>query len=205
MVRSQNAVWEHFVKLEKVAHNQYYYVSCKYCENEDVDAPFEGRIPAMRRHLIKCSAYLQRERNNKTTESCSTVCVSNASSKRTRSCDMKLNATKLQKLDQFMDRKLTKAKVKVWHQLLLEMIADCGLSFRWVEQPSVRRMFQFLRPSVVNDLPSRRMLSGKLLEEYSLATRRDIIPRIRSLVDMGCVINFVCDGWADIAKNHILG
>ena len=40
MVRPKNKVWEHFRGLEKVTKNQYYFVSCKYFDNEGMDAPW---------------------------------------------------------------------------------------------------------------------------------------------------------------------
>ena len=57
MVRCHQKVWEHFVKVEKLPKNQYYYVQYKYCENEGMDAPFEGHICSMERHLNTCTAY----------------------------------------------------------------------------------------------------------------------------------------------------
>ena len=44
--------------------------SCKYCDNEGMDAPLEGRIFKMEKHLSKCSAYI--ERNNTGIGHCST-------------------------------------------------------------------------------------------------------------------------------------
>ena len=109
MVRPQNKVWEHFIQLEKVAKNQYYYVSCKYCDNEGMDAPLEGRIFKMEKHLSKCSAYI--ERNNTGIGHCSTSSLPGSSCllKRARSqtqptalSTSKLNTGKLQKITKVM-------------------------------------------------------------------------------------------------------
>ena len=85
MVRTQHKVWEHFVRLEKVSKNQYFYVLCKYCENEGMDNPFEGRIRAMERHIQKCSAYINNNADSTDERCCSTVSASESSLKRLRS------------------------------------------------------------------------------------------------------------------------
>ena len=61
----------------EVTKNQYYFVSCKFCDNEGMDAPLEGQIFEMEKHLSKCSAYIRH--NNTGTGHCSTSSLSGSS------------------------------------------------------------------------------------------------------------------------------
>ena len=91
-------------------------------------------------------------------------------------------------------------------QRMIEMVADSGLPFQWVERPATIRFIESLRPSAVKLLPSRRVLGGKILKETAYRGRNKILPKIKSLVEEdGCNLNFICDGWEDGSKRHILG
>ena len=106
----------------------------------------------------------------------------------------------------FMDRAMSPAEISRLNQRIIKMIADNLMSFNWIERPSTRRFFEVLRPSSVHCMPSRRQLSGKLLENAAKSSRDDIIPEMKKLnEDFNCSYFFVCDGWVDTSKRHILG
>ena len=62
----------------------------------------------------------------------------------------------------FMDRTLTPKEEALLHQRIIEMIADNAMSFNWIERPYTRRLFEVLRHSAVQCMPSRRKLAGKI-------------------------------------------
>ena len=63
-----------------------------------------------------------------------------------------------------------------------------------------------VRPSVIRSLPSQRVLGRRLLHEAAICSWNDQLPEIKRLIEEeGVTGNFICDGYEDGAKNHILG
>ena len=177
-------------------------------------------------HLRKCLHYKRRadtlERNNtynseddvgtsvlqqSGTAGSSSGCSSTSTCgvKRAASSTLTSNHLKTMKIDQFVDRKFTRPQSKIVLQRMVEMIADNGMPFSWVEQPSTRQFFEAVRPAVVDIMPSAKALSGKLLKDAALRSREEKLVAMRKMASLGSTVVLVCDGWMDISKNHILG
>ncbi|RIB26975.1 ribonuclease H-like domain-containing protein [Gigaspora rosea] len=66
-------------------------------------------------------------------------------------------------LDLHTIRKLSKTEQSQFYYLILKMTVVNGWSFRWVENPDSLAPFKYLNPKIT--LPSRKQLSGKILNE----------------------------------------
>ena len=136
----------------------------------------------MKNHLKVCMVYLQVQAQKNA--ACSAPCeddrvssISTHSSKtQGSSTSSSLKKLKSSSMLGFMDRAMSPAEISLLNQRIIEMIADNSMSFNWIERPSTRRFFEVLRPSSVHCMPSRRQLSGKLLEHAARSSRDDIIP-----------------------------
>lgn len=155
----------------------------------------------MKNHLKVCMVYLQVQAQKNA--ACSAPCeddrvssISTHSSKtQGSSTSSSLKKLKSSSMLGFMDRAMSPAEISLLNQRIIEMIADNSMSFNWIERPSTRRFFEVLRPSSVHCMPSRRQLSGKLLEHAARSSRDDIIPEMKKLnEDFNCSYFFVCDG-----------
>jgi hypothetical protein len=192
------------MKIHKKANNPYYLCVCKYCEkygNEVVE--LEGRISTMENHLKNCQHY----NTHRTVEASVSSAVSAAITTYTarKREESYVRSTKIRKITNFMDRQMTDNEVKTMRKRLIEMIADAALPFAWIERPSTIRFFNSIRPSAIQALPTRRVLSGALLRNHARSSRDAFLPEMRRHIDLGCTVCFVCYGWLDAGKCHILG
>ncbi|KAK7002098.1 hypothetical protein R3P38DRAFT_2362704, partial [Favolaschia claudopus] len=81
-------------------------------------------------------------------------------------------------------------------QDLCRLFVACGWSWNAVENPQLKIFFQkYLRSAV---LPSRRVLSGRILDQES----DKVIQRTRLQIQ-GKLATYSEDGWANIAKTHM--
>jgi hypothetical protein len=204
-----NDIWKHFQRLERKPGSNYYYARCKFCD-KDGSSPLEGRVRTLKNHQKGCKPFLEHLEQEKacstfSEDNISSKSVASSTSKRSQSLLTSSNLKKFRTLG-FMDRALTPTEEALLHQRMIEMIADNGISFNWIERPSTRRFIEALRPAAVHCIPSRRKLSGKLLEDAAKSSRGDILPQMKQLNRIfNSVYFFVCDGWVDVSKRHILG
>ena len=191
-MRNKSELWKHFRTIERKTCNQKYdpKVCCLHCESYCTETGEElefmkGRVRNLENHLRKCLHYKRRadtlERNNaynseddvgtsvsqqsgtaRSPSGCSST--STCGVKRAASSTLTSNRLKTMKIDQFVDRKFTCPQSKIVLQRMVEMIADNGMPFSWVERPSTRRFFEAVRPAVIDIMPSAKALSGKLLK-----------------------------------------
>ena len=101
--------------------------------------------------------------------------------------------------------KLTPNQVIQLHQNLLVMIADAAVAFRFVERESFIDLVRLLRPSAVNDIPSRRQLSGSILDEVSNFAKKETFSRLHALTNRGAYATLMVDGWKTVDNKHLLG
>ena len=197
--------------MEKKPNTNYFYAMCKACD-EDGTMLIEGRVRTLENHLKSCKPYLESELVNAHLSNASVrssnVSVASFTSKRSKTSltSSNLKKAKTTSITSFLDRALTPNEEDLLNQRIIEMIADNGMSFNWIERPSTRRFFEALRPASIHCMPSRRKLSGKLLRDAAKSSRDDILPKMANFhSNFKCNYFFVCDGWVDVSKRHILG
>jgi hypothetical protein len=54
-------------------------------------------------------------------------------------------------------------------------------------------------------LPSHRTLGGKLLKDDATSLHDECLPTMQKIVIIDGVGNFICDGYVDGSRRHILG
>lgn len=200
--------------MEKCTGNNYYMARCKSCDPQGQNL-LQGRIRTMKNHLKKCEEYLKvvEEQEEQKENSSEITSVSQQSSKRSASVSsscasnsLTFKKLKTHSIKTYLDRDLTPYEVNNMLQRMIEMVADSGLPFQWIERPATIRFIEALRPSAVKSLPSRRVLGGTILRDAACRSRNEQLPNIKMLAENdGCNVNFVCDGWEDGSKRHILG
>jgi len=65
---------------------------------------------------------------------------------------------------------MTKKEAEVFENRLIEMVADCNLSFEWIEKKSTKRFLAACRPTILKHFPSRKRLSGPILQKAATST-----------------------------------
>ena len=144
-----NEVWKHFQKMEKKPNTNYFYARCKACD-EDGTMLIEGRVRTLENHLKSCKPYLESELVNAHLSNASVrssnVSVASFTSKRSKKSltSSNLKKAKTTSITSFLDRALTPNEEDLLNQRIIEMIADNGMSFNWIERPSTRRFFEAL-------------------------------------------------------------
>ncbi|KAK7029256.1 hypothetical protein R3P38DRAFT_2703759, partial [Favolaschia claudopus] len=81
-------------------------------------------------------------------------------------------------------------------QDLCRLFVACGWSWNAVENPQFKIFFQKYLPTAI--LPSRRILSGRILDQES----NKVIQRTRLQIE-GKLATYSEDGWSNIAKTHM--
>lgn len=222
MPKRKTELWELFQRMEKYpGNNLYYYARCKYCDPEGINL-LQGRPRTMENHLKKCKEYLnaveaeeksieclssvsQQQQSQASTVSTATTTKRAAPPSSSSSLTHIKKAKKKLSIKTFLDRDMTSYEEKIMLQRMIEMVADNGIAFQWIERESTIRFIESLRPSAIKLLPSRRVLGGKLLRDAAIGSRNDRLPQMINLFKDGCNANFICDGWEDGSKTHILG
>jgi hypothetical protein len=131
----------------------------------------------MENHLKNCQHYI----THRTVEASVSSAIFDAittSTARKREESYK-RSMKIRKITNFMDRQMTDNEVKTMRKRLIEMVADAALPFAWIERPSTIRFLNSIRPSVIQALPTRRVLSGDLLGNHARSSRDSILPEMQ--------------------------
>eukprot|EP00918_Siedleckia_nematoides_P107194 GHVU01233709.1.p1 GENE.GHVU01233709.1~~GHVU01233709.1.p1 ORF type:complete len:440 (-),score=38.69 GHVU01233709.1:76-1395(-) len=108
------------------------------------------------------------------------------------------------RLSRFADRKLTATEKDTFNELLTECYVSNGWAFQGVESPSFRRLIKFLRPAVVDDIPGRKTLGGRLLKELaskSAAAQKKTVMKYSKMAPLGVVL----DTYENTSRKHIMG
>lgn len=215
MPKKDEELWKAFQKMEKCPQNNYFMARCKFCDPRGENL-LQGRVRTLKNHLKKCQELSNAEEEDEKASEFTSVsqqslkrnCESASSRVSIVSGSDVLTSKKLKthSIKTFLDRDLTLYEAKNMLQRMIEMVADSGLSFQWIERPATIRFIEALRPSAAKLLPTRRVLGGRILREAACRNRDEQLPKIKRLVENdGCNVNFICDGWEDGSKRHILG
>jgi len=121
MPKPKSEIWEQFQALEKKQGTRYFYVRCKYCD-EDGSSRIEGRLRTMKNHLKVCELYLQLQAQKNA--ACSAPCeddrVSSISthSNKSQGSSTSSNLKKLKSSSVlgFMDRAMSPTEISLLHQ-----------------------------------------------------------------------------------------
>ena len=144
-------VWDAFEKKEKNTQSQYYMARCKFCKTL-----LEGRVRTLKYHLKRCEEYLnaedEEEKQKQQALNCTAVSHQSVSMKRRfdfiskiSGCDV-VTSKQLKNHDNktFLDREMTSYEEKNVLQRMIEMVADSGLPFQWVERSATIRFIESL-------------------------------------------------------------
>jgi hypothetical protein len=103
-------------------------------------------------------------------------------------------------MDNFVCRPMSKNDHSLFEQLLLRMIISNSLPFIFVENKETIALFKFLSPGI--QLPKRKIMAGKILQNSSQALQENIINLAKKDQD-GVTATF--DGWSNVKQEHIWG
>ena len=88
----------------------------------------------------------------------------------------------------------------MFEHLILNVTVACGLPFSWVENSATKSLFKWINPML--PLPSRRQLSGRILEKSTNKIMENILKE--AINDkLGVMLAF--DGWKNVSKQNLLG
>lgn len=87
-----------------------------------------------------------------------------------------------------------------FYYLLLKATISNGWSFRWVDNPDSITLFKFINPQI--NLPKRRMLGGKILENASNQLVQEIQDKAQNDTHG---VTITLDGWTNVVNQNILG
>jgi len=86
------------------------------------------------------------------------------------------------------------------HEQFLRATVSANLPFRWVEDPEVMTLFLLFRSTAGNVLPSRKQISGQLLNKaYKRVTKQ------LKVVLRGQYAVLAADGWKDESRDSVNG
>ena len=102
-------------------------------------------------------------------------------------------------------RGLTAAEIPVFHRLMFNVVIDTRNPFTFPREPAVKELLEWLRPGLVEYLPSRHVVGGRLLREAAKeAAAADEFFKQR-MRDRGYMESMTIDGWKAVDKIHIEG
>ncbi|CAG8824664.1 21091_t:CDS:2, partial [Gigaspora rosea] len=103
-------------------------------------------------------------------------------------------------LSQYIGRPLNASEVPKFERLVLRAIISTGVAFRWIENPEVRELFQFIAPYL--KLPDQRSLGNRIL----MNATNEVQKTIKDLAcddKIGVTIAF--DGWRNVVNQELMG
>lgn len=101
--------------------------------------------------------------------------------------------------------KLSSKEIDDLHKRLLVLISDAALPFRFVERESFLDIIKLLRPSAVDNMPTRRQLSGSILNKMADIATIDQFTKLEKLTKRGAFATLIADGWKTVDNTHLLG
>jgi hypothetical protein len=90
-------------------------------------------------------------------------------------------------------------------ELVLEFQFDNNLADKFVEKVQQSTYSISLAKQLQDALPNRKQLGGRVLDKYSQMNMASNVEALKSKQAMGGHVNLLSDGWANIAKTHLLG
>lgn len=116
-----------------------------------------------------------------------------------------LGRPKANNLHQYFLHLFDEAEVAILCVLIIEFIIDCAVAFNIVERPSFRRLMNFLRPGVQDQVPKRTCIGTTILRKRfkEAEERRDAnIDRAKAA---GHYLGLIVDGWDTVNKSQLEG
>ncbi|CAG8523030.1 9095_t:CDS:2 [Racocetra persica] len=102
-------------------------------------------------------------------------------------------------LSQYIGHPFNVSEVPKFERLVLCATVLAGFAFRWIENPKVRKLFQFISPYI--KLPNRKSLSNYILMNATNEVQTTI-------KDLACndkiSITIAFDGWRNIQKEEVI-
>jgi len=89
---------------------------------------------------------------------------------------------------------------KILHKQFLRATISANLPFRWVEDPEIIALFLLFRSTAGEAMPSRRQLSGRLLDDANSG----VIKRLKEVL-RGEYAVLASDGWKDESRDSVNG
>ena len=89
---------------------------------------------------------------------------------------------------------------KILHEQFLRATISANLPFRWVEDPEIIALFLLFRSTAGEAMPSRRQLSGRLLDDANSG----VIKRLKEVL-RGEYAVLASDGWKDESRDSVNG
>jgi hypothetical protein len=201
--RPASAARTHFTKSAEMVNKTVHWHSCNHCsiahnsdpENVPVPEKVQGRKECFERHLKICSYYTPLVKQAVEVKGG----FKQASSK-------SANVPKRQKtLRVYFCGPYSETEKETLEELVLEFQANNNLADQFVEKRSTKRLFNFISKAASDTLPNRKQLGGWVLDKYSQMNMASNFEALKSKQAMRGRVNFLSDGWANIAKAHLLG
>ena len=102
-------------------------------------------------------------------------------------------------------RGLTAAEIPTFQKLCLNLVVDTHNPFTFPKEPSFAEVCEFLRPGSSDFLPSRFVVSGRLLNQAAEEAQRADDYFIQKAKERGYLRAIAIDGWKDQSKLHVEG
>jgi uncharacterized protein DUF659 len=190
MVHTKSVEWRWFLASTKCDKNHRRHAKCKQCNKV-----LSGRQELMRKHLLhECKQISAAERSTYIIETKS----SNQESEQTPP-----NATQMipqkrpasDSISQYFSTSVTGSRKKALDKKLLEALIAGNVPFNFVDCPQFREYTL----SLGHELPSRRTVSGSLLQDMFLYHFNEMLDELHAASDMTILL----DGWTDVSGNSV--
>ena len=102
-------------------------------------------------------------------------------------------------------RGLLPNEIATFQRLIFNLVIDTCSPFTFPEEPTVEELVDFLRPGAAEHLPSRRVISGRMLSDATAEAQTADEYYKGRMRELGYMESLTIDGWKDTAKIHIEG
>jgi hypothetical protein len=99
-------------------------------------------------------------------------------------------------MDSFVDKSISTNEAAAIHRQLLRALISANVSFSFVENPEVNKLFKMLRPSY--DLPSRKWISTEVLDQV----HEEVELEIKKFATEAKFLTLSGDGWTNVSKQR---
>ncbi|GAV06650.1 hypothetical protein RvY_16606 [Ramazzottius varieornatus] len=182
-------IWDEFDrKKEKIEKTRYHQATCKHCKKANV----------LRLEIIRSEKYYLQNHLTKCKHVPEEV-KSKYAAKPEKKAEPDLRGKKQSSMFGFLDRSLTKVEKQQFEILLADTCADCNFSLQSIENESLIKLFQFLRPTV--EMLSRRVLTDRILKSRIDDTVSQVTQAISHKED----VTLTFDGFKNVSQNKLLG
>jgi hypothetical protein len=112
--------------------------------------------------------------------------------------DEKSSTTAQTSMESFVDKNLPMNEAIAIHRQLLRMLLSANVSFSFVDNPEVNKLFKMLRPSY--ELPSRKWISTEILDQV----HKEIEGEIKKFAADAKFLTLSGDGWTNVSKQSMV-